>query len=128
MSEGSPNTGVLYHDTRGQAVGPAPTVFGLPLLKPPYGRVVAVDLKTGERLWSVPHGNTPEAIRNNPKLKGVEIPNTGAPTRGTGLLVTSTLLFGGGEGGAAPVLRAWDKKTGAVVAEIQIPGPTLTLN
>ena len=51
------------------------------------------------------------------------IPNTGAPTRGTGLLVTSTLLFGG-EGGAAPVLRAWDKKTGAVVAEIQMPGPT----
>ena len=124
LSEGSPNTGVLYHDTRGQAVGSTPTVFGLPLLKPPYGRVVAIDLKTGERLWSVPHGNTPEAIRKNPKLQGVEIPNTGAPTRGTGLLVTSTLLFGGGEGGAVPVLRAWDKKTGAVVAEIQIPGPT----
>ena len=84
---------------------------------------MAVDLKTGERLWSVPHGNTPEAIRKNPKLQGVEIPNTGANTRGTGLLVTSTLLFGG-EGGAAPVLRAWDKKTGAVVAEIQLPGPT----
>ena len=72
----------------------------------------------------MPHGNTPENIRNNPRLKGVEIPNTGAPTRGTGLLVTSTLLFGGGEGGPNPVLRAWDKKTGAVVAEIQIPGPT----
>ncbi len=53
----------------------------------------------------------------------MEIPNTGANTRGTGLLVTPTLLFGG-EGGAAPVLRAWDKKTGAVVAEIQLPGPT----
>src|SRR5688500_20184054 len=52
------------------------------------------------------------------------MPNTGAPMRGTGLLVTSKLLFGGGEGGAAPVLRAWDKKTGAVVAEIQVPGPT----
>jgi quinoprotein glucose dehydrogenase len=124
VAEGSPKTGVLYHDTRGQAVGPAPTVFGLPLLKPPYGRVVAVDLKTGEHLWSVPHGNTPENIRSNPRLKGVEIPNTGAPMRGTGLLVTSTLLFGGGEGGPNPVLRAWDKKTGAVVAEVPIPGPT----
>jgi quinoprotein glucose dehydrogenase len=69
----------------------------------------------------VPNGNTPDNIKSNPKLKGVDIPNTGAPTRGTGLLVTSTLLFGGGDG---PVLRAWDKKTGAVVAEIQIPGPT----
>jgi len=121
--EGSPKTGVLYHDARGQAQDAVTTVFGLPLLKPPYGQVVAVDLKTGERLWSVPHGNTPEAIKNNPKLKGVDIPNTGANTRGTGLLVTSTLLFGG-EGGASPVLRAWDKKTGAVVAEISLPGPT----
>jgi quinoprotein glucose dehydrogenase len=84
---------------------------------------VAVDLKTGDRLWSVPHGNTPDAIKRNAKLQGVDIPNTGANTRGTGLLVTSTLLFGG-EGGAAPVLRAWDKKTGVVVAEIQMPGPT----
>ena len=121
--EGSPKTGVLYHDPRGQSVGPPTTVFGLPLLKPPYGRVTAVDLKTGERLWMVPHGNTPEPIKKNPKLQGVEIPNTGAQTQGTGLLVTSTLLFGG-EGGATPVLRAWDKKTGAVVAEIQLPGPT----
>jgi quinoprotein glucose dehydrogenase len=121
--EGSPKTGVLYHDARGQAQDASTTVFGLPLLKPPYGHVVAVDLKTGERLWDVPHGNTPEAITKNPKLQGVKIPNTGANTRGTGLLVTSTLLFGG-EGGQAPVLRAWDKKTGAVVAEIQLPGPT----
>ncbi len=101
---------------------PPTTVFGLPLLKPPYGRVEAIDLKTGDRLWMVPHGNTPTAIKNNAKLKGVEIPNTGAPTRGTGLLVTSTLLFGG-EGGGSPIFRAWDKKTGAVVAEIQLPGP-----
>ena len=121
--EGSPKTGVLYHDARGQAQDASTTVFGLPLLKPPYGHVDAVDLKTGDRLWSVPHGNTPEAIRKNPKLQGVDIPNTGANTRGTGLLVTSALLFGG-EGGQAPVLRAWDKKTGAVVAEIQLPGPT----
>ena len=123
LSEGSPKTGVLYHDTRGQNTGPSTTVFGLPLIKPPYGRITAVDLKTGERLWMVPHGNTPDAIKRNAKLQGVEIPNTGAQTRGTGLLATSTLLFGG-EGGFTPVLRAWDKKTGAVVAEIQLPGPT----
>jgi quinoprotein glucose dehydrogenase len=123
VTPGSPGKGVLYHDTRGQQVTPPTTVFGLPLLKPPYGRVTAISLKTGERLWMVPHGNTPDAIKRNAKLKGVDIPNTGAQTRGTGLLVTSTLLFGG-EGGGSPLLRAWDKKTGAVVAEIQLPGPT----
>lgn len=123
LAPGSAKTGVLYHDTRGQNIGPQPTAFGLPLLKPPYGRVIAIDMKTGNRLWMVPHGNTPDAIKNHPRLKGVEIPNTGAQSRGTGLLVTSTLLFGG-EGGVNPVLRAWDKKTGAVVAEIQLPGPT----
>jgi quinoprotein glucose dehydrogenase len=123
LAQGSPKTGVLYHDTRGQPIGPQSTAFGLPLLKPPYGRLIAVDLKTGDRLWMVPHGNTPESIAKHPRLQGVEIPNTGALTRGTGLLVTSTLLFGG-EGGTSPVLRAWDKKTGAVVAEIQLPGPT----
>jgi quinoprotein glucose dehydrogenase len=85
--------------------------------------VTAIDLKTGERLWMVPHGNTPDSIKRNAKMKGVEIPNTGSQTRGTGLLVTSTLLFGG-EGGGSPMFRAWDKKTGAVVAEIQLPGPT----
>jgi len=123
LAQGSPKTGVLYHDTRGQSIGPQPTAFGLPLLKPPYGRLIAVDLKTGERMWMVPHGNTPESISKHPRLQGVEIPNTGAQTRGTGLLVTSTLLFGG-EGGTSPVLRAWNKKTGAVVAEIPLPGPT----
>jgi quinoprotein glucose dehydrogenase len=123
VTPGQPGKGVLYHDTRGQQVTPPTTVFGLPLLKPPYGRITAIDLKTGERLWMVPHGNTPAAIKNNAKMKGVEIPNTGAQTRGTGLLVTSTLLFGG-EGGGSPMFRAWDKKTGATVAEITLPGPT----
>jgi quinoprotein glucose dehydrogenase len=121
--EGASKSGVNYVNPRGQTIGPPTTVFGLPLLKPPYGIVTAVNLKTGDRLWTVPHGNTPDAIKKNPKLQGVEIPNTGALTNGTGLLVTSTLLFGG-EGASAPVLRAWDKKTGAVVAEIQLPGPT----
>ena len=120
---GADKSGVNYVNPRGQTIGPPTTVFGLPLLKPPYGIVAAVNLKTGDIMWKVPHGNTPAAIKNNPKLQGVNIPNTGAQTNGTGLLVTSTLLFGG-EGGQTPVLRAWDKKTGAVVAEVTLPGPT----
>ncbi len=125
LMEGSAGTGVRYHDTRGMRnAGPPLSVFGLPIFKPPYARVTAIDLKTGNRLWMVPHGNTPEAIKANPKLKGVDIPNTGAPARGSGLLVTSTLLFGGEGLSGAPVLRAWDKMTGATVAEIKLPGAT----
>ena len=120
--EGSPKTGVVYHNPRGQTIGPPMTVFGLPLIKPPYGRVTAVDLKTGDRLWMVPHGNTPDPIKNNPKLQGVEIPNTGAPTNGTGLLVTSTLLFGG-QGATAPFLRV-GQEDGRRRGGIQLPGPT----
>src|SRR3954462_11011763 len=92
--EGADKSGVLYVNPRGQTIGPSTTVFGLPLLKPPYGIVTAVDLKTGNRLWTGPHGNTPDAIKRNAVLQGVNIPSTGAQTNGPGLLVTSTLLFG----------------------------------
>ena len=52
------------------------TVRGLPLMKPPYGRITAIDLNKGEILWQIPHGETPDNIRNHPALKGVNIPRT----------------------------------------------------
>ena len=121
--EGSPKTGVIYHNPRGQSVGPPTTVFGLPLLKPPYGRVTAVDLKTGERLWMVPHGNTPEPIKKNPRLQGRGDSQYRGADAGHGSAGHQHAPVRR-RGGATPVLRAWDKKTGAVVAEIPLPGPT----
>src|SRR4029079_13078697 len=53
------------------------TVRGLPLVKPPYSQISAIDLKTGTILWQVPHGDTPDNVRNNPALKGMNIPKTG---------------------------------------------------
>ncbi len=96
---------------------------GLPLFKPPYGRITAIDLKTGDHLWMTPNGDTPEEIKNNPALKGVTIPRTGKGTRGN-IMVTKTLLFVGenvylfGD----PILQAFDKKTGDRVAVIDLPG------
>ena len=105
----------------------APQIFGLPLAKPPLGRITAIDLTTGEQVWSIANGDTPEAYRANPALEGVDLPRTGKPTH-AGLLVTRTLLFAG-EGwgnvpgfGGAPVFRAYDKPTGDIVAEIALPG------
>ena len=112
-----------YHVSRAQGV---PTVRGLPLVKPPYGRITAIDLTVGEILWQIPHGGTPDYIRNHPDLQGVEVPATGSPTQGSGLLVTSTLLFSGEGARGQPVLRAYDKRTGEVVHEVQLPGgPTI---
>ncbi len=60
-------------------IGPPPprSVDGLPLVKPPYGLLTAINLDTGDTLWQVPHGDTPDEIRNNPALKGLNIPKTG---------------------------------------------------
>ena len=107
----------------------APTVRGLPLMKPPYGRLTAIDMKRGEIIWQVAHGETPDAVRNNPALKGVTIPRTGR--QGTvGQLVTKTLLIVGEPGfGPTPsgargaMLRAYDKATGKEVGAVYIPAP-----
>jgi glucose dehydrogenase len=98
----------------------APTVMGLPLIKPPWGRITAIDMKTGRQVWTMANADTPKAVRDNPALKGVDLPRTGVPSR-AGLLATSTLLFAGEGDGGSPVLRAHDKATGAIVAQIALP-------
>ena len=90
--------------------------MGLPLLKPPYGRITAIDLNTGDDVWMIPNGETPENIRNNPALKGIDTSKFGGPNRAP-LLVTRTLLFAGG----GTLFRAIDKKTGNVISEIKLP-------
>jgi quinoprotein glucose dehydrogenase len=101
---------------------------GLPLVKPPWGRITAIDLNTGTLAWMVPNGETPDCVKNHPLLKGVNIPPTGKPER-SGIMVTKTLLFAGEGGGlfavppfsGGPMFRAYDKATGAVVFEFKLP-------
>ncbi len=107
--------------SRGPGV-PAPTVQGLPILKPPYSRIVALDLSKGNYTWTVPLGTTPDRVSQHPALKDKNLPNTGGINLHATLLVTKTLLIAGEGWGGARVIRAYDKKTGAVVAEIGIPG------
>ena len=77
-------------------------------------------------LWQIPHGDTPAYIQQHPDLQGVDVPQTGILTQSSGLLVTSTLLFAGEGQRGAPVLRAYDKRTGEVVQEIPLPGGPTT--
>ena len=96
---------------------------GLQLLKPPYSRIVAIDMNTGKHLWNIPNGNTPKSLKEHPALEGVDIPQTGNMAH-AGLVITKTLLFSGEGRGGDPWFRAYDKKTGEVVAEIELPAQT----
>ena len=103
------------------------TAQGLPLVKPPYASINAIDLNRGEILWQVAHGETPDNIRNHPALKGLAIPRTGrAGVIGT--LVTKTLVIAGerdtftlpsGQKGA--MLRAYDKASGKDAGAVYMP-------
>ena len=97
-------------------------VKGLPILKPPYSRITALDLNKGEFAWVAPLGTTPERVSRNPALQGMQLPNTGGINLHATLLVTKTLLIAGEGWGGAHVVRAYDKKTGAVLSELSIPG------
>ena len=100
---------------------------GLPLFKPPWGRITAIDLNRGEIAWQVPNGDAPDYVKDHPALEGIDVGRTGRPDRG-GVLVTSTLLFAGEGGGMFAAFgsggnkfRAHDKATGEVLAEIELP-------
>lgn len=107
----------------GADIGP----YGLPLVKPPYGRITAIDLNTGDHRWMMPNADTPMWIKDLPALKGVRIPRTGTPDR-VGMLVTKTLLFAGeGSGlygtdsGGGNKFRAYDKATGEIISTLELP-------
>ena len=115
--------------TAGEGGGGGLTVQGLPLLKPPYARISAIDMNKGEILWHIAHGETADNVRNNPALKGLSIPRTGRSGL-IGPLVTKTLVIAG-EGGvfATPsgqrgaMLRAYDKTDGKEVGAVYMPAP-----
>ena len=91
---------------------------GLPLWRPPYSRIVAIDMNTGEEAWWVPNGDTPDRIRNHPALSGLALPNTGAGSLAP-TLITRTLLLHTGE----PYLYALDKRSGERLGRIDLPAP-----
>jgi quinoprotein glucose dehydrogenase len=113
----------------GEGGGPALTVQGLPLIKPPYGRITAIDLNKGTIAWQVAHGDTPDNIRNHPALKGLDIPRTGRGGGRIGTLVTKSLVIAGEAGfattaqGRGALLRAYDKATGADAGAVYMPAP-----
>lgn len=103
-------------------------VQGLPLLKPPYGTISAIDMNRGEILWQIPNGATPDFVREHPLLAGLDIPRTGQ-SGSPGMLVTKTLLIAGEPEytttvrGRGAMLRAYDKVSGREVGAVFLPAP-----
>ena len=137
--QGSAVTGARTTTGTGSIAGDAPaepnaanaglSPHGLPIMKPPYGQISAIDLNKGEIIWQVAHGETPADITSHPELKGLTIPRTGRS--GTvGQVVTKTLVISGessfgptpsGQRGA--MLRAYDKASGKEVGAVYMPAP-----
>ncbi|MEX0963271.1 MAG: hypothetical protein WDZ52_04400 [Pseudohongiellaceae bacterium] len=137
-----PETGILYVPSRTQlqvlalAKNPesdidlsqgfgvrVPRIQGLDIVKPPYGRITAIDMNSGDHLWWIANADTPDRLTDHPLLEGVDLPRTGVPTR-SGIFVTKTLLLqaeGTGAAGASPIFRAIDKQSGEIVGELELP-------
>jgi quinoprotein glucose dehydrogenase len=109
---------------------PRLNVDGLPLVKPPYGTISAIDVNKGEIKWQIAHGETPDFVRNHPALKGMDIPRTGQSTYQIGTLVTKSLVIAGENQVTSPgnrprgaMLRAYDKDNGKEVGAVFMAGP-----
>jgi len=107
---------------------PALRVQGMPLVKPPWGSIVAIDMNKGEILWKIANAETPDNVRNHPALKGLNIPRTGRSANTIGLLITKSLLIAGEpgtftlpDGRQGAMLRAYDKSSGKERGAVYMP-------
>ncbi len=129
VTKGNPaNTNYAYTQSNNHTVaGPK----GLPIMKPPYAELVAIDMNRGEQVWRRPVGSAPDSVRNNPALKGLNLDfdNMGQFDIRPGPLLIKDLIFMGESGTISAsrggeALKAYDKKTGRIVW--QMPLPTLS--
>ncbi|MBM89217.1 MAG: hypothetical protein CMQ41_12650 [Gammaproteobacteria bacterium] len=102
--------------------GPTPRhPAGIPLWKPPYSRITAIDLNTGDHLWMIPAGYTPDRIRDLPALDGVDIGNTGSGAVGQMVVTGNMLIYSNVTSDGTPHLFALDKQTGQELARVEAP-------
>ena len=122
--ESALDSNLLYMQTPGR--NPA-MPEGLPLFKPPYSRITAIDMNSGDHAWMAAAG-TGERVRNHPRLKGLNLPPLGGDSTFSGPLLTRTVLIyalttGGSKGG--PRLVAYDKASGKEIASADLPGAAI---
>jgi len=94
---------------------------GIPIWKPPYSRITAIDMNTGEHAWMIPTGETPDRIKNSPALDGVDIGNTGTGALVPMVVTANMLIYSDQASDGTPMLYAIDKASGDIVGEIEAP-------
>ena len=115
-------TGVTLSQYAAGRGGPTPRhPLGIPLWKPPYSRITAIDMNTGEHLWMIPTGETPARIANLPELQGVDIGNTGTGNAVPMVATATLLIYSDVTSDGTPQLIAIDKATGAEVGRVEVP-------
>jgi quinoprotein glucose dehydrogenase len=139
LTPGDPKVTNLRYQFGGGRFNRPLFINGLPLFKPPYSRVTAIDMNRGEHVWVQPLGNGP---RDHPLLKGLNLPPLGDLSEGQGVLVSKELLFVtvwrrtlDGRGPVIPpwapygdpdtarkILYVFDKQTGNLLREIELDG------
>lgn len=94
---------------------------GIPIWKPPYSRITAIDMNTGDHAWMIPTGETPNRIKNNPALKGVDIGNTGTGALVPMVVTKNMLVYSDAASDGTPMLYAINKDSGEIMAQIEAP-------
>ena len=115
-------TGTTVNDYAVGGSGGRLSVDGLRLWKPPYSRITAIDMNTGEHLWWIPVGDTPNNVLEHPALQGMEIPNTGTGRQAAQIVTPSLLIYSGHGSDNTPYLYAVDKATGERLGQVELPG------
>ena len=93
---------------------------GLSINKPPYSKITAIDMNTGEHAWEIPVGQASEQLRTHPALQGVDLSNVGGRSRAIMMVTRSLLLASEGSGGR-PILTAVNKRTGEILGSVDLP-------
>jgi quinoprotein glucose dehydrogenase len=97
-------------------------VRGLQIFKPPYSKITAIDMNTGDHLWSKPVGDTPDRVLNHPDLQGLDIPKTGSGRQAAMLATPDILIHSANGSDGTPYVRARNKATGDILGEVEVPG------
>ncbi len=102
--------------------GRGPNIRGLPVYKPPYSKITAIDMNTGEHLWWIPVGETPQRYLDHPMLEGVELPeSTGSGRQAAQIATPNLLIYSGNASDGTGVLYAVDKATGETLGRVELP-------